>query len=89
MEQNNEEFRAVIPEEEQLMAFYEPCDESDPEAVFMKTTDILKNLLRLSGLRSLSEQKLGRVLMAHFKRVKRQGRYGYMIKLKTQDVTNT
>ena len=89
LEQNNEEFRAVIPEEEQLMAFYEPCDESDPEAVFMKTTDILKNLLRLSGLRSLSEQKLGRVLMAHFKRVKRQGRYGYMIKLKTQDVTNT
>jgi len=42
LEQNNEEFRAVIPEEEQLMAFYEPCDESDPEAVFMKTTDILK-----------------------------------------------
>ncbi len=89
LEQNNEEFRAVIPEEEQLMAFYESCDEADPEAVFMKTTDILKNLLRLSGLRSLSEQKLGRVLMAHFKRVKRQGRYGYMIKLKTQEVTNT
>lgn len=89
LEQNNEEFRAVIPEEEQLMAFYEPCKDADPEAVFMKTTDILKNLLRLSGLRSLSEQKLGRVLMAHFERVKRQGRYGYMIKLKTQDVTNT
>lgn len=88
LEQNNEEFRAVIPEEEQLMTFYEPCDEADPEAVFMKTTDILKNLLRLSGLRSLSEQKLGRVLMAHFKRVKRQGRYGYMIKTKTQEVTN-
>lgn len=88
LEQNNEEFRAVIPEEEQLMAFYEPCDEADPEAVFMKTTDILKNLLRLSGLRSLSEQKLGRVLMAHFKRVKRQGRYGYMIKTKTQEITN-
>lgn len=89
LEQNNEEFRAVIPEEEQLMAFYEPCKDADPEAVFMKTTDILKNLLRLSGLRSLSEQKLGRVLMAHFERVKRQGRYGYMIKLKPQDVTNT
>lgn len=89
LEQNNEEFRAVIPEEEQLMAFYESCDEADPEGGFMKTTDILKNLLRLSGLRSLSEQKLGRVLMAHFKRVKRQGRYGYMIKLKTQEVTNT
>ena len=86
LEQNNEEFRAVIPEEEQLMAFYEPCNDADPEAVFMKTTDILKNLLRLSGLRSLSEQKLGRVLMAHFERVKRQGRYGYLIKSKTQEV---
>ncbi len=86
LEQNNEEFRAVIPEEEQLMAFYESCDEADPEGGFMKTTDILKNLLRLSGLRSLSEQKLGRVLMAHFKRVKRQGRYGYLIKTKTQEV---
>lgn len=89
LEQNNEEFRAVIPEEEQLMTFYEPCEETDPEGVFMKTTDILKNLLRLSGLRSLSEQKLGRVLMAYFKRVKRQSRYGYIIKLKTQEVTNT
>lgn len=88
LEQNNEEFRAVIPEEEQLMAFYEPCNDADPEAVFMKTTDILKNLLRLSGLRSLSEQKLGRVLMAHFKRIKRQGRYEYMIKTKNQEVTN-
>ena len=86
LEQNNEEFRAVIPEEEQLMAFYESCDEADPEGGLMKTTDILKNLLRLSGLRSLSEQKLGRVLMAHFKRVKRQGRYGYLIKTKTQEV---
>lgn len=86
LEQNNEEFRAVIPEEEQLMAFYESCDEADPEGGFMKTTDILKNLLRLSGLRSLSEQKLGRVLIAHFKRVKRQGRYGYLIKTKTQEV---
>ena len=89
LEQNNEEFRAVIPEEEQLMTFYEPCDEADPEAFFMKTTDILKNLLRLSGLRSLSEQKLGRVLMAHFERVKRQGRYGYLIKTKTQEVPTT
>jgi len=89
LEQNNEEFRAVIPEEEQLMTFYEPCEETDPEGVFMKTTDILKNLLRLSGLRSLSEQKLGKVLMAHFVRVKRQGRYGYMIKPKTQEVPNT
>ena len=88
LEQNNEEFRAVIPEEEQLMAFYEPCNDADPEAVFMKTTDILKNLFRLSGLRSLSEQKLGRVLMAHFKRIKRQGRYEYMIKTKNQEVTN-
>ena len=88
LEQNNEEFRAVIPEEEQLMAFYEPCNDADPEAVFMKTTDILKNLLRLSGLRSLSEQKLRRVWMAHFKRIKRQGRYEYMIKTKNQEVTN-
>ncbi|MCI7592519.1 VapE domain-containing protein [Alistipes shahii] len=87
LEQNNEEFRAVIPEEEQLMAFYEPCTEDDADAVFMLNTEILKNLLRLSGLRTLSDQKLGRVLKARkFIRIKRQGRYGYLIKTKTQEV---
>lgn len=90
LEQNNEEFRAVIPEEEQLMAFYEPCTEDDADAVFMLNTEILKNLLRLSGLRTLSDQKLGRVLKARkFIRIKRQGRYGYLIKTKTQEVPTT
>ena len=90
LEQNNEEFRAVIPEEEQLMAFYEPCTEDDADAVFMLNTEILKNLLRLSGLRTLSDQKLGRVLKARkFIRIKRQGRYGYLIKTKTQEVPIT
>ena len=90
LEQNNEEFRAVIPEEEQLMAFYEPCTEDDTDAVFMLNTEILKNLLRLSGLRTLSGQKLGRVLKARkFIRIKRQGRYGYLIKTKTQEVPTT
>ena len=90
LEQNNEEFRAVIPEEEQLMAFYEPCTEDDTDAVFMLNTEILKNLLRLSGLRTLSDQKLGRVLKARkFIRIKRQGRYGYLIKTKTQEVPTT
>ena len=90
LEQNNEEFRAVIPEEEQLMASHEPCTEDDTDAVFMLNTEILKNLLRLSGLRTLSEQKLGRVLKARkFIRIKRQGRYGYLIKAKTQEIPTT
>lgn len=87
LEQNNAEFRAMSSEEELLMSFYEPADKTDEEAVFMTTTDILKSLIRLSGLRSLSEQKLGRILTAQFERIKRKGRYGYVVKTKKQEDT--
>lgn len=87
LERNNEAFRAVCVEEEQLISFYEPCNEGDDGALFMKTTDILKSLLQLSGLRSLSDQKLGRVLMSlGYKRVKKDGRYGYLLRLQKPSV---
>lgn len=83
LDTHNEEFRAVCIEEEQLTSYYEPCSDDDPDAEFMMTSDILKNLLRLSGLRSLSEQKLGRVLnKLSFARLKKRGRYVYAVKLK-------
>lgn len=83
LEQNNEQFRAVIVEEEQLTTYYEPCGIDDPDALFMKTTDVLRNLQQFSGLRTLSDQRLGRVLSAlKYVRVKRQERYGYLLKLK-------
>lgn len=82
IEANNEEFRAVCEEEEQLTSFYERCP-LEEATEFMKTSDIMKNLLRLSGLRSLSIQKLGRVMhKLDFERVKRQGRYVYAVKPK-------
>lgn len=82
IEVNNEEFRAVCEEEEQLTSFYERCP-LEEATEFMKTSDIMKNLLRLSGLRSLSIQKLGRVMpKLNFERVKRQGRYVYAVKPK-------
>ena len=77
-------------EEEQLTSFYEPCNEGDAGVLFMKTTDILKSLLQLSGLRSLSDQKLGRVLMSlGYKRVKKDGRYGYLLRLQKPSVSDS
>ena len=90
LERNNEAFRAVCVEEEQLTSFYEPCNEDDDGVLFMKTTDILKSLLQLSGLRSLSDQKLGRVLMSlDYKRVKKDGRYGYLLRLRKPSVPDS
>lgn len=90
LERNNEAFRAVCVEEEQLTSFYEPCNEGDAGVLFMKTTDILKSLLQLSGLRSLSDQKLGRVLMSlGYKRVKKDGRYGYLLRLRKPSVPDS
>ena len=90
LERNNEAFRAVCVEEEQLTSFYEPCNEGDDGVLFMKTTDILKSLLQLSGLRSLSDQKLGRVLMSlGYKRVKKDGRYGYLLRLRKPSVPDS
>ena len=90
LERNNEAFRAVCVEEEQLTSFYEPCNEDDAGVLFMKTTDILKSLLQLSGLRSLSDQKLGRVLMSlGYKRVKKEGRYGYLLRLQKPSVPDS
>lgn len=90
LERNNEAFRAVCVEEEQLTSFYEPCNEGDAGVLFMKTTDILKSLLQLSGLRSLSDQKLGRVLMSlGYKRVKKDGRYGYLLRLQKPSVSDS
>ena len=90
LERNNEAFRAVCVEEEQLTSFYEPCNEDDDGVLFMKTTDILKSLLQLSGLRSLSDQKLGRVLMSlGYKRVKKDGRYGYLLRLRKPSVPDS
>lgn len=87
LEQNNESFRAVYAEEEQLATFYEPCDETDEDVLFMKSSDILKSLLQLSGLRSLSGQKLGRILAnSGYKRVKKNDRYGYYLKLKKPEL---
>jgi hypothetical protein len=80
----------VCVEEEQLTSFYEPCNEGDAGVLFMKTTDILKSLLQLSGLRSLSDQKLGRVLMSlGYKRVKKDGRYGYLLRLRKPSVPDS
>lgn len=90
IERNNEAFRAVCVEEEQLFAFYEPCKEQDEDARFMMTSDINKSLLHLSGLHRLSEQKLGRVLKRRgFLRVKRQERYGYILKLRNPEPLNS
>lgn len=90
LERNNEAFRAVCVEEQQLTSFYEPCNEGDAGVLFMKTTDILKSLLQLSGLRSLSDQKLGRVLMSlGYKRVKKDGRYGYLLRLQKPSVSDS
>ncbi|MCL2858718.1 MAG: hypothetical protein FWF42_03410, partial [Streptococcaceae bacterium] len=81
LEANNEEFRAICTEEEQLTAFYEPCARDDDDAVYMKTTDILKSLSELSRLRYMSEQKLGKVLhRLQYPRFKHRGWYVYSIK---------
>lgn len=83
LNEHNEKFRIVEPEEEQLTTFYEPCLAEDKDAQFMKTTDIEKSLLQLSGLRSISTQRLGRILKSHgFIRVKHKDRYVYVLKLK-------
>jgi len=83
LEANNEEFRAVCSEEEQLTTFYEQCGRNDDNVLCMKTSDIAKSLCELSRLRSISEQKLGRVLhKLGFERFKHQGRYVYALKLK-------
>jgi len=84
LEKYNEEFRVVCTEEEQLTTFFEKCNRDDPDARYMKTSDILKALLEKSGLRTMSEQMLGRVLhKLEFDRFKYQGRYVFALKLRT------
>jgi len=81
LEANNEEFRAICTEEEQLTTYYEPCARDDDDAVYMKTTEIQRSLLELSHLRSISEQKLGKVLhRLQYPRFKHNGRYVYSVK---------
>lgn len=81
LEVHNEEFRATCSEEEQLTTYYEACERDDPGVIYMKNTDLLKSLLELSRLRSLSDQKLGKVLQRlKFQRFKYRGRYVYAVK---------
>jgi len=87
LETHNEEFRCICAEEEQLTMFYEPCDRYAQGVLYMKTSDIAISLRELSKLRSISEQKLGRVLnKLEFERFKYNGRYVYALKQRNRNV---
>lgn len=60
----NEIFKQSTPEEEWLTKFYKPCEASDPNAIFLMPSEILKNLNTHSGMK-LSMKKLSHAMERH------------------------
>ena len=85
--QNNEKFREVSLEEEQLFKYYRPCKRFEADEI-LKTSEILdiiffnyKNLINNGSL-----QRLGKVLTTSgFLKIKRQGVQAYCLKRQGQN----
>jgi predicted P-loop ATPase len=86
--QNNEKFREVSLEEEQLFKYYRPCKRFEADEI-LKTSEILdiiffnyKNMINNSSI-----QRLGRVLLSSgFLKIKRQGGQAYCLKRQGKNV---
>jgi len=86
--QNNEKFREVCLEEEQLFKYYRPCKRFEADEI-LKTSEILdiiffnyKNLINNGSL-----QRLGRILTTSgFLKIKRQGVQVYCLKKQGQNM---
>lgn len=83
LNEKNTIFRVISTEEEALLSCFEPCREGE-ETGFYTTTELQQLLMQKAGVPSISIQNLGRVLReTKFERVKRENRYGYLVKERT------
>ena len=83
--ENNTQYQRVNLEEESLLDSFEPAKESDPEAVYLTTTEIANRLKEKYGVRTDASalNLLGKALAKHgFIRLKRQNAYRYCLKQK-------
>jgi predicted P-loop ATPase len=81
LNEKNSQFRFISVEEEALTTYYEPYNGDD--AIFLQTTQIQQTLVQKTGFKSFSIQSLGHILRdMKFKRIKKDGVYGYLVKEK-------
>ena len=81
IEQHNSKYKAKSIEEELVTTYYEKCDKTDPDAIFLQAHEILSNLLtHTSGIR-LSVERIGKVLSSNeFKKTKVKGISKWVVK---------
>ena len=85
VESHNSRFKAVSVEEELITTYFEPCDDSDKDAILLQAHQVLGNLMsKTTGIR-LSAEKVGKMLsLKGFKRKKVHGIAKWIVKEKQQ-----
>jgi predicted P-loop ATPase len=80
---NNEQYRNLAVEEELLTYYFEPCKEDQADYFFCATELInwLTDKAKISPTDN-SKNKMGKALTAAYLRLKKHGRYSYVIKEK-------